>query len=250
MENSIQILKHEMSQNYGFENALCARKPCIHHLKGHIEYRMCDREYRCSSCEFDQYFQDQYRVHTVMSPVHYHKIDGISFPTGYYLAKGHAWVKLEEENETRVGIDDFVLRLLGTPDHIELPLIGTKAVKGEPLIRIFREGNSASILSPVNGVVTAVNRDMLKEKGAANLSPYCNGWMVMVHCDSLRNDMKDLLFMEESRSYLKQHIEDLYEILEAETGLMAADGGNLGDDIYGNAPGLEWDRLVECFLKQ
>lgn len=230
-------------------NSLCARKPCIHHLKGHIEYRMCDQEYRCSSCEFDQYFQDQFRVHTVMKPVNYHTIDGISFPEGYYLATGHAWVKLEDDQDVRVGMDDFVLHLLGTPDRIELPFIGTKAVKGNPLIHISRGENKASILSPVNGVVTAVNQDMIKEKGAANLNPYCKGWMVMVHCDRLRKDMKSLLFMEESRAYMQRHIETLYEILEEETGLMAADGGTLGEDIYGNAPGLEWDKIVGYFLE-
>ena len=241
-ENEITLWENRL-QSVGF-----TRNACIHHLKGYIEYRMCELDYRCASCEFDQYFQDQYRVHTVMAPVNYHSIDGISFPTGYYLARGHAWVKLEDDQEVRVGMDDFVLRLLGPPDRIDLPLMGKKVVKGSQLSRIFRGEKSASILSPVTGVVTAVNRDVLKKRGAANLSPYCNGWMVMVQCEHLRDDIKEMLFMEESRAYLQDQIETLYEILEAETGLMAADGGNLSEDIYGNAPGLEWDRLVECFL--
>jgi hypothetical protein len=44
-------------------------------------------------------------------------------------------------------------------------------------------------------------------------------------------------------------------LLRAETlqmmsvsGPFAAEGGNLGDDIFGSAPGLGWNRLVNVFF--
>ncbi len=50
--------------------------------------------------------------------------------------------------------------------------------------------------------------------------------------------------------FLKQEVNRLYQILEEKTGLMAADGGVLGDDIFGNAPELSWKYLVQYFLKR
>ncbi|MBC2741727.1 MAG: hypothetical protein HGJ93_01415 [Desulfosarcina sp.] len=30
------------------------RRPCLHHLKGRIDFRNCTHDYLCSNCEFDQ----------------------------------------------------------------------------------------------------------------------------------------------------------------------------------------------------
>ena len=89
------------------------KRPCIHHMKGRIEFKNCSHEYRCTNCEFDHYFYDQYAVHALIKPVEVLNVHGFKIPQGYYLHKGHAWVKIEEGSTVRVGLDDFALRLLG-----------------------------------------------------------------------------------------------------------------------------------------
>ncbi|MEE8554031.1 MAG: hypothetical protein V3S72_12095, partial [Desulfobacterales bacterium] len=100
------------------------QRPCLHHMKRRIEFKACNREYRCGNCEFDQYFNDQYTVHAVVRPVDFLDIDGFKIPQGFYLHRGHAWMKVEEGSEVRMGVDDFALRLLGPLDQIEAPLVG------------------------------------------------------------------------------------------------------------------------------
>ncbi len=227
-----------------------AKRPCIHHMKDCIGFRACHRDYHCFKCDFDQYFNDQYTVYTVVKPVDFSDIDGVKLPMGYYLHPGHTWIKIEKNNEVRIGIDDFALRMLGPLDRIDAPLVGKEIHQDREEISVFRGSNRATFASPINGVVTAVNFDVRKQGSIANKEPYTDGWVLRVHCNTLRHDLKKLMFMDETENYTKDEVDGLYDILERETGLAAADGGSLGEDIFGNAPGLSWDGLVERFLKR
>lgn len=226
-----------------------AKRPCIHSMRRHIDFKACHREYNCINCDFDQYFNDQYKVYTVVKPIDFKEVHGVHLPGGYYLHKGHTWAKIESDNEVRIGLDEFALKLLGRLDKIEAPLVGKVVAQGQENIIGYRDENTVAFASPVNGVVTAINAGLRKQGDIANKDPYTDGWVMRVHCKTLREDLKNLLFMDEAELFLNQEIEKLYEILEQETGLMAADGGNLGDDIFGNAPGLEWNRLVNLFFE-
>ena len=225
------------------------KQPCLHHLKGRIEFRACTHDYQCGNCDFDQYFSDQYTVHAVVRPVDVLDIKGFKLPHGYYLHRGHAWVKIEEGATVRIGLDDFALRLLGPLDRIEAPLMGKMIAQGRGDIVLNRSTNAARLQSPVSGVVTDVN-PVLRESGSlANQDPYTQGWVMRLHSNRLRQDLKRLLIGEQARAYLDEEVTHLYRVIEAETGPLAADGGCLADDIFGNLPGTSWRKLIRLFLR-
>ena len=58
------------------------QRPCLHHMKGRIDFRACTHEYRCGNCEFDQYFHDQYTVHAFVMPVDFLDVEGFKIPQG------------------------------------------------------------------------------------------------------------------------------------------------------------------------
>lgn len=225
------------------------KKPCLHHMKGRIGFRSCTNNYRCGDCEFDQYFQDQYTVHTVVRPVAFLDIDGFQVPQGYYLHSGHAWVKIEEGHEVRVGLDDFALRLLGPFSGSSIPLVGKAVCQGRPGVRLFRDMREARLLSPVSGVVTAVNSELLESATKANMDPYTGGWLMCVHAGRLREDLKNLMIGDEAGAFIGSEVEQLYQVIEEEAGPLAADGGRLGENIYGHLPEKSWGRLTRRFLR-
>jgi len=225
-----------------------AKRPCLHHMKKRIDFKVCNRDYRCGDCEFDQYFNDQFTVHTVVRPVNLLDIEGFKVPHGFYLHHGHAWVRVEEGSEIRIGMDDFALRLLGPLDRIEAPLIGKTIKQNRADILVRRDTHKASILSPVSGVVTAINPELRKQGHLANQDPYKDGWVMRVHCSSLREDLKNLMIGNESGDFFKQEVERVYQVIEDQAGPLAADGGRLGHDIYGGIPQIGWDRLANLFL--
>lgn len=144
-----------------------AMRPCVHHMKKRIEFRLCNHDYRCSDCEFDQFFMDQFAVHTVVRPVGFLDVEGFALPQGYYLHPGHAWTKLEDGGDVRVGIDDFAMRLFGPFDGIASPLVGKDVTAGEPAMRVRRADRTAVFLSPVSGVVTSINAELCDNGGPA-----------------------------------------------------------------------------------
>ncbi|MGD9136520.1 MAG: glycine cleavage system protein H, partial [Desulfobacterales bacterium] len=60
--------------------------------------------------------------------------------------------------------------------------------------------------------------------------------------------IKNLMIGEEASAYLDKEIDSLYDVIEEEVGPLAADGGYLGDDIYGNLPQTSWQKLTRIFL--
>ncbi|MBN1847172.1 MAG: glycine cleavage system protein H [Deltaproteobacteria bacterium] len=225
-----------------------AKRPCIHHLKGRIEFRTCTHEYHCGSCEFDQYFHDQFFVHAVINPVYVLNIKGFQIPQGYYFHRGHTWVRMEEGNLVKVGLDDFVLRLLGPLDRIKTPLMGKEVKQGRAEIYISRGNHQVRMLSPVSGVVTAINTKLRDAGRLANQHPYTKGWVMAVQADRLRQDLKHLMIKQETASFIEQQVEKLHQIIEDSVGPLSADGGYFGDDIFGSLPGVEWEKLVNTFL--
>ncbi|MGD8524376.1 MAG: glycine cleavage system protein H [Desulfobacterales bacterium] len=230
------------------KNLPSSKRPCIHYMKRRIDFRPCNQDYQCGNCEFDQYFSDQYSVHAVVRPINVIDIKGFKIPHGYYLHRGHTWVKIEENDTVRVGLDDFALRLLGPLDRIEAPLLGKEVRRNRADISLSRGTNVAEILSPVCGVVTASNSELRDRGNLANQDPYTDGWVMCLHSTNLRQDLKDLMIGDQASDYLDDEIDRLYQVIEEEAGPLAADGGYLGDDIYGNLAPKIWKKLTRQFL--
>lgn len=223
------------------------KRPCLHHMKDRIDFKLCTNEYRCGNCEFDQFFYDQYTVHAVVRPVAELDVGGVKIPQGFYLHRGHAWVKIEENATVRIGLDDFAWRLLGPPDRVAAPLVGKTVDQNRPAIELRRGPKRATVLSPVSGVVTDINPRLRERGGIAHASPYTDGWILRVHSNRLRTELKKLTIAEETQRFLVEEVDRLYALIE-DVAPLAADGGQIGPDLYGNLPALGWEKLTRLFL--
>lgn len=226
------------------------RRPCVHYMKARIEFRSCTNEYHCSTCDFNHYFNDQFSVHAEINPVEYLEKKGFTFPHGYYSHKGHSWLKLGEGNTVKVGIDEFAFRLLGPFDSIRTPLIGKKIKQGAPVIEVDRGDNRAAMLSPISGIVTSINSDLRDNATTAGEEPYSEGWVMTVHSDSIRKDLKNLMINDETGAFLNHEVDRLYREIENVSGPMATDGGLLSREIFSSMPELGWGRLAKEFLER
>ena len=225
------------------------KHPCLHHMKGHIEFRACNYDFQCANCAFDQYFHDQLAVHAEVTPVDTLEIKGFQVPQGYYVHPGHTWLKMEGGSVVRVGIDAFALRLFGPFDRIASPLMGKEVKQGRTDMLASRGELKAEFLTPVSGVVTAINLALREDGSLANDSPYEKGWVMCIHAPNIRQDLKSLLINLETDAYMERQVDRLYRHIEEVAGPLSTDGGELGYDIYGQLPQLGWDALTELFLK-
>lgn len=225
-----------------------SRRPCIHHMKGRIDFKACTKSYHCIDCEFDQYFQDSFKVYARVEEINFDKIKGFSLPAGFYLAKNHIWIKIEGNGMVSMGIDDFAARLLGQFDDSSTPLMGKPVKRGKPVFTLGRGENNVTFISPVSGVVTEINAKAKKDPGLINQAPYTDGWLITLFCQDLKQDLKSLMFMDTASEFVDVQAKRLYGYLEEKTGLKAADGGELVRDICGSLPDVSWQELVSTFL--
>jgi hypothetical protein len=73
---------------------------------------------------------------------------------------------------------------------------------------------------------------------------------MVVQPANLRNNLKNLFFGTESLAWVDDEATRLNTLLSEETGYsMAATGGEAVGDIYGSVPGVNWNRLVDAFLR-
>jgi hypothetical protein len=61
--------------------------------------------------------------------------------------------------------------------------------------------------------------------------------------------MNKLMTDQNSLAWINEEVSHLENMIEEVAGPLAADGGHLADDIYGNLPDLGWDKLTKKFLK-
>ncbi len=225
-----------------------SKRPCIHHMKGKISFKACPKAYHCIDCEFDQYFYDHFKVHAKMQPMDFETVNGVFLPAGYYLSAGHTWVKIEDQGLVRMGIDDFGARLVGKIDHIATPLMGKQVAQGQTGFTLFRNRYPIPFSSAVSGIITQVNPAVKKNPGLLTTAPYTDGWICLVHCPDIKQNLKKLLFMADSRRFMAGQVEKLHAFLEDATRLKAADGGSLVRDILGNIPKAHRNRLIKTFI--
>ena len=222
---------------------------CRHSLTQRIAKRICAYDYECAKCDFDQYFEDIWTTKATAHPGEIQKVKGFDVPTGYYFHNGHAWACIESGGYIRVGLDDFALKVLGQADALDLPLMGKELGQNKVGWGLKRKHNLADVLSPVDGVIMEVNSKVRENPKLANHEPYGEGWLFMVRTPDIKDTMKKLMVDQDSLAWMNTEVNSLETMIEEVAGPLAADGGYLADDIYGNLPDLGWDNLTKKFLK-
>ena len=108
------------------------------------------------------------------------RVGTLAWRPGVYYAPGHTWVAAEGAGGLRIGLDDLAQRLLpGRPD-VTLPQVGARVRRGQAVTTIGADGEQATIVSPVDGTVTAVNHAVRRDPSLLHRDPYVRGWLVRV----------------------------------------------------------------------
>ena len=224
-------------------------RTCRHSLTRRIKNRICGLNYNCSKCDFDQFFEEVWTTKTKNVPFEMARVKGFDVPMDYFFHNGHTWARIESGGHIRIGLDDFSLKLLGKADAFDLPLMGKELDMDSVGWGLRRKDNLADILSPVGGVIVEVNSKVRENPEIANREPYGDGWLFMVRTPDVKKTVKKLMTDTDSLGWVNNEIDMLEGMIEDVAGPLAADGGYLQDDIYGNLPDLGWRNLTRTFLK-
>ncbi len=222
---------------------------CRHSLTNRIERRTCAYDYQCATCDFDQFFEDVWTPKSKIMAGEVQQVKGFDVPMDFYFHDGHAWARIESGGYIRIGLDDFALKVLGKAEALDLPLMGKELDQGKVGWGLKRKDNLADVLSPIDGVIVEVNSQLREKPDVANREPYGDGWLFMVRTPDVKATMGKLMVDQSSLAWMNNEVTNLESMIEDVAGPLAADGGYLAEDIYGNLPDLGWNNLTKAFLR-
>jgi len=113
-------------------------------------------------------------------------------PGGAFVSPGHAWARIDPAGQVWTGLDDFARKALGTVERVELPAVGARVRRGEPLFTVRRGDQVARILAPLSGEVTQVNEELKRAARLVTESPYDRGWACLVRPADLAAELEGL----------------------------------------------------------
>ncbi|MCF2615584.1 glycine cleavage system protein GcvH [Oscillibacter valericigenes] len=113
----------------------------------------------------------------------------MNFPAELKYSKSHEWVKMDGDVAV-IGISDFAQDALGDVVFINLPGEGDSVTAGEAFGDVESVKAVSDIISPVTGVICAVNEDLADAPENLNSDPY-GAWIIKVENITGQEDLLD-----------------------------------------------------------
>lgn len=174
---------------------------------------------------------------------------GFEIPKGYCFHPGHTWVLDEGRQNARIGMDSFAANLLGKIDRIEVAGLNRWVRQGQKLMTLTREGTTIELLSPVEGVITAVNHEVIKNPVMVLEDPYRNGWICIVKSPEITTNVKNLVQGPLVGPWLQNSVARVAAMAQQMSPALAQDGGLPVNGIFNQLdPGSQRKLVQEFFL--
>ncbi|MGH9616100.1 MAG: glycine cleavage system protein GcvH [Acidobacteriaceae bacterium] len=102
----------------------------------------------------------------------------MTYPNSYRYTREHEWLHVEGEIGT-VGITDYAQNSLGDIVFVDAPKVGDTVEAGKVFGSVESVKAVSDLFSPVSGMVTAVNQDLVAAPEKINTAPH-DAWIVKV----------------------------------------------------------------------
>lgn len=114
--------------------------------------------------------------------------------------KSHEWVLDNGDGTVTVGLTDYAQQELGDLVFVNLPAVDDAVTAGEAFGDVESVKAVSDVFSPVSGVVSEVNEELLDSPQLINETPY-DAWMIKV---SDVGDTEELLSAVEYEAFIAQ----------------------------------------------
>ncbi len=174
---------------------------------------------------------------------------GLAIPQGYWFHPGHTWGLRVSPNDARIGIDSFAANLLGQIDRIEVIGENRWVRQGQKIMTIHCGKTAIDMVSPVEGVIMAINRDAIEDPKTVVHDPYEKGWIAVLKSPDLPVNQKNLVQGPMVAPWIQNSLTRLTSMVPEMSQAMAADGGLPESGLLNRvAPETRDSLLREFFL--
>jgi glycine cleavage system H protein len=166
-----------------------------------------------------------------------------------YVHPGHGWIRMTEEGDVLVGMDDFAQSVVGSVETVTLPHLLRRVEQGGVAWEVVHGARTLKMVSPVSGRVVEKNEMVLNNPSLINTSPYGDGWLFKVHPTRLSPQLRNLLTGKTVAEWQDNVRARLSRFFSATPALMYQDGGVMVSNLSERCSDEEWDRLTKEFFQ-
>lgn len=124
-------------------------------------------------------------------------------PEGIFFTPSHTWLNLFPSGKVRLGIDDFVARMLDNPEIIFLKQPGETVHKGDALIQCKEDGHTLTVRSPIDGDILDTNQELSSHPEYMKNMLFSQGWAYTLRPQRF-TDLKQLLLGTETHIWMQR----------------------------------------------
>lgn len=249
-------------------------KKCWWMQAGVVDYKLCDRDYDCEHCPFDEVLHGRVTTSVHDSPAfpvaepiererarnqgksrkQAKRFQGCEVDADLFYHPAHTWARIEDGGCVRVGIDDFALQILGRPYLITLPEPGATVHFGEGCWHFTHQAGVSVLVAPVSGRVKEINPALAQQPALLNRDPFGAGWVLLIEPADLKGCLKRLLYGPKVMQWYEREFEKLFEKvseLSSQAGLAGPtmnDGGCLNKDFMNALTADQLGQVIGSFI--
>lgn len=116
----------------------------------------------------------------------------MDLPEDLKYSEDHLWIRSGNGRSVRIGFTQYATDQLREVVSVTLPSVGDEVARGDAVGEIESVKSAGDVLSPVSGVVSAVNMEIDSNTELVNDDPYGDGWLFEVEM-SEDDGLDDLL---------------------------------------------------------
>ena len=228
-----------------------ALRYCRYMRMGLIDFMICSNGFECWRCEVDQMMEDRFGTHPIfaLKPAKEKEplpMNGFTFRPELFYSEGHVWAKPSDQ-WIRLGLDEMASLLTLKADGLHLPPVGSPIQEKEVLAEISASGKKAKILSPLSGVVSAINHEVVENSSLVWRDPYRRGWLILLTPDHPEK-ISNLLSGPKAKEWYSKQTLNLFNHLLTWAFNPSRKGAILDDPSLRGILHEKWEKLAKILL--
>ena len=126
----------------------------------------------------------------------------VRVPEGIFFTKSHTWLNLFPSGKVRIGVDDFVGRMVENPQIILLKKNGEAISRGEPVLTMKEDEHLLTVRSPIDGDIESINEELVRHPELLKDLLFSDGWAYTIKPRKF-SEIKGLLLGSETREWMR-----------------------------------------------
>lgn len=180
----------------------------------------------------------------------------LNVPQGLFYSRNHTWAFLEKSGKAKIGLDDFLLKIIGDVQVNCIKQPGEKINQGDMIAEVYQNGKQLKINSPISGEILHTNPELEEIAGRLQDDPYGNGYIYAIKPSNWKAEIQSFHLADEASQWMGDEMLRFKDFL-AETVNHASseplmvtyqEGGEIRQKILSELDTHVWEGFQKSFL--